>query len=57
MTERYVCPHDDRCGGYGGWWTDRLDGGNIGWAVDPKDEYDGVGYAMCSCMAESPTNT
>jgi hypothetical protein len=45
--------HDTRCGGYGGWWTNVLDGGAVGWAVNPEDEYDGVGYAICRCMTIS----
>lgn len=43
--------HDERCGGYGGWWAEELDGGAIGWAVNPEDEDDWIGYAMCACMA------
>ncbi len=45
--------HDARCGGYGGWWAQVLDGGAVGWATPPEATKDGIGYAMCACMAAS----
>lgn len=42
--------HDERCGGYGGWWATELDGGAVGWAIPPQHEDDGVGYVVCQCF-------
>lgn len=51
-----ACAHDSRCGGYGGWWAATLDGGAIGWSIDPEDEYDHIGYAICGCMKNPDRN-